>query len=259
LARYAQICVYHLRQKLRQKYLLVLLGLLSLVFSCKKGPGFVRTYGENITVTRTLSEFSSISIGQKFKLYLTQDSSIPEQISITYSQNLMDKIETTVNSGELEIRDRNHYNWVRSLKVQPVCTLNIHKVSKISLHGATSCETLDTLNSHNLRIDANGVGRHFFLLNCGSVSGSCNNAGIIIFKGWGGILAWACENGGWIDASQMKSADAYVYHYTERDIYVDPGIIFKAHVYGKGNVFYYRDPALVFEKKEYGEGRVIKQ
>jgi hypothetical protein len=77
--------------------------------------------------------------------------------------------------------------------------------------------------------------------------------------GWGGVLAWSCENGAGLDASGMKSADVYIYHYTERDIFVDPSIIFRAYVYNNGNVYYYREPTFLSEKKEYGNGKIIKK
>jgi hypothetical protein len=227
--------------------------------SCSKGPGFLRSYGEDVTIVRALPAFRQFSVGEKFKIYLTQDTNLPEQITISYGSNLVDKIETKVNNSILEIKDANGYNWVRNLDVQPVCTLNVHHLDAIQLHGAAELECKDTIFSNNLRVDANGVGKHHLLVYCGTISGSCSNAGIVIFRGHGGVFAWSCENGAWIDASEMNSYDVYIYHYTERDIWVNPSSIFKVNVYNKGNVYYYRDPVLAFEKLELGSGKVIKK
>ncbi|MCC7299273.1 MAG: DUF2807 domain-containing protein [Bacteroidia bacterium] len=233
--------------------MLILLG------SCSKGPDFARSFGPEKTTSRTLDSFSSIWVSQKFDLYLTANKNKPRSIDITYGAHVIDKISSAINNGELRLKDLNHFNWVRNLNVRPKCTINLHQVTKLQIEGSCNVICLDTLQSNNLEIIMNGVGTHKMLLNCGQVFGSCTNSGNITMIGKGGVLAWTCENGSWIDASALKSFDAYIYHYTDRDIYVNPSIIFSANIYAKGNVYYYTEPWLRFEKKENGIGRVIKK
>lgn len=254
-----QICTCYLkRQKLRQIVLYFLLSTLAII-SCSKGPGFVRSYGENTKVTIALSGCRGIEVGQKFHLYISQDTALPESITFEYGSHIINNLSASIKDSIVKIKDGNHYNWVRNLNVNPRCTVNLHRLAKLYLNGACAAKSLDTLTALNLEILMDGVGTHELTLRCGSVFGSCTNSGHILFHGWGGILAWSCENGGWIDASDMGSADVYLYHYTDRDVFVNPGTIFKAELYGNGNAYYYQTPWLTFEKKENGKGKVLKK
>lgn len=236
--------------------------LLFIVFfmdSCSKGPDYLKSYGIENEVYKELQGFSGIEVGQKFKIYLSNDTNRPESIKIKYGSHLQEKIEATVEQGILKISDKNHYNWVRNLNVHPICYINAHHINHLGLNGACTLVSLDSITESNLEIKMDGVGSHELHLNCGQVYGSCTNSGNITFRGWGGILAWSCENGGWIDARNMESADVYLYHYTDRDVFVNPGIIFKANLYGKGNAYFYRTPWLKFEISESGKGKAIKE
>lgn len=219
----------------------------------------MRSYGEDITISRQLGAFNKLEIGQKFQLYISMDTTLPEQISIRYGSHLTDKIRTKIHDGILTIRDENKYNWVRDLHVFPTCTLNVHRLDEIVAEGVAELHSLDTIRTHNLVFHAWGNGTHELTVKCGSVSGECDNAGTVIFRGYGGILAWTCENGSAVNASEMRSSDVYLYHYTDRVAEVNPTSIFKAYVYGKGNVLYYQDPLFMIEKHEFGEGRILRQ
>lgn len=243
---------------MRQIVLSAVMIVLMIPMSCKKGPGIVRSYGDVITVRRESGAFTGIITGEKFRIFLKQDLSTPEFVEITYGQNVIDKISTEIKDGYLVIEDRNHFNWVRDLEVHPVCTVNVHDLTKLVARGASEVSCIDTLKVSDFDFKMEGVGSHHIKVKSGQVHGSCTSAGHVVFEGWGGLLAWSCENGGWIDASAMGSSDAYIFHYTDRDVYVNPETIFKAYVYGKGNVYYYRNPWMQFEKKEFGQGKVIK-
>lgn len=255
-----QICVVLIkRQKLRQIALFFFLFAIMPYWACKKGPDFLKSYGSESTQFRNLNDFHTLVIGEKFRLWITQDTSKPASISISYGSNLLNGIKTKIKNGELIITDDNHYNWVRDMKVFPVCTLNIHNIHRIRALGACQIKCLDTLNLKKLDITMDGVNSHELLLNCETLTGACSNAGNIVFKGYAGLFAWSCENGGWMNASEMKSSDVYIFHYSNRDISLNPSTILKAYVYGKGNVYYYEEPWYVLVKEEFGQGKVIKK
>jgi hypothetical protein len=219
----------------------------------------MRSYGEIVTETHELNAFKSIEVGEKFRLYITQDTSLPESITITYGKNVIDGIKAVVTNGKLTIKDKNRYNWVRNLDVFPLCTLNVHKPEKIIALGASRIDCIDTLHVSGLDFQMMGVGSHRMVIDADVLTGSCTGPGNVEFIGRGGLLTWYCENGGWIDGRNLKSSDAYLWHYTEHDVHLDAEKILKAYVYNKGNVYYYREPTLEFVKQEFGSGRILKK
>ena len=256
---FMQICTTSMNCQKPRQFRWVLLCLTLIAISCNKGPDFVTKYGDEITITKEVTGNGTLFVSQKFDLYLLQNSSQKEFIQITYGSNLVDKIAAEVEDGVFKVKDQNKYNWVRNLNVRPRCTLNLHSLQNLHLEGTSNLTCLDSIQTSNLSIKMDGVGVHSLKVNCGSISGSCSNSGGIAFSGRGGLFAWSCEDGGWIDASNMYSDDVYFYHYTDRDVYINPNVILVSYVYGNGNVFYKKKPWMKFEIKETGNGKVIQK
>lgn len=254
-----QICiVMSKRQKLSHILFCSFFGCILLVFSCEKGPDFIKKYGTEGTELRQLNGVNELKVGEKFKVLITQDTSVSESITIYYASNLLSGIGSEVKNGVLTIEDHNNYNWVRDLDVRPICKVNVHQLDKITAKGACTIECLDTL-THGLNFSVEGVGSHKILIHADQLSGKCIDAGNVTFIGWGGLFSWTCENGGTVDAKNMGCADAYLWNYTDRDASVNPKMVLKTYIYGKGNVYYYSEPTLQLNKQEFGKGRLIKK
>jgi hypothetical protein len=227
---------------------------------CQKGPDFLKSYGKetskNIVLDRPCLK---LRVGQKFKLYITSDISKPEQINIQYGSNVIDKIKLEWQNDMYLLEDKNTFNWVRRFKVQPVCTMNIHKLNVLDIQGAASIRFLDTLQTDQIDITMKSVENQKLLLNCGNLYGSGANTGHVDLAGRGTIFSWSCENGSSADAGNLRTDDAYVNHYTAREIRVNPKNILVAAVFGTGNIVYLRDPQVKLQVKESGTGRVIKR
>jgi len=230
-----------------------------LLTNCSKGPDFAKNYGKTKTEYRTLKSFNRIQIGERFKLYITADSTKEEGISIAYGDRLLPKISTAVTDSFLLIEDKNGFNWVRSFEHFPVCTLNLHRIQSIRIEGAAEVICLDSIVAPKLEVQMNSVGGQTFKVNCGQLAGACSNTGNIEFEGRGTIFAWTCEDGGSVDARNMFCHDAYLYHYTVRDIHIKPINKLEAWAYGTGNILYYSTPVFSLLKKEFGRGKIEKR
>lgn len=229
------------------------------LWGCAKGPDFARPYGETGMEKRRLPAFNGLEMGQRFRLYITCDTGAPESVTIYYGSNLLKDIETSVENGTLFIRDRNRFNWVRSYRYSPTCTLNVHRLDRITLNGAAAVVCLDTIRTDKLALNVNSVEDQQFRVRCGQLYGSSSNSGRITFAGQGTIFAWTSEDGSGLDASALHCDDAYIFHYTERDVRVNPKNLLEAHAYGNGNIYYLRAPAIALKKFEFGRGKVLLQ
>ncbi len=246
-------------QKLGRFFILLVFILMTGLQQCSKGPDFIRSYGTEDSATLLMEKpCLKLRVGQKFKLFIISDTAKPEVLYVRYGSNVIDKIAVTWQDDYCVIEDKNNFNWVRSFKVQPVCTLNIHKINALDIQGAASVNFLDTVYTDQVDVVMNSVENQKLLLHCGNLYGNGLNAGHVELAGQGTIFAWGCENGNSFDASNLRSDDAYIYHYAARDVQVNPKNILEATVYGTGNIVYFRDPLVKLGKKELGKGRVIK-
>lgn len=229
------------------------------IVSCSKGPDFAKNYGETKTEYRKLSSFNKIRVGERFKVFITADTGKEEGISITYGDRLLSKISTAVNDSFLIIEDKNGFNWVRSFKHTPLCTLNLHSVNTVRIEGAAEVICLDSIAAPKLEVQMNSVGNQVFKVDCGQLAGACSNTGSIEFMGRGTIFAWTCEDGGSMNAKEMFCHDAYLYHYTAHDIQITPINRLEAWAYGTGNIIYYSNPVYTLLKNEFGRGKILKR
>lgn len=247
-------------QKLGRFFIILVFIFMTGLQQCSKGPDFMRSYGTDDSITLLLKKpCLKLRVGQKFQLFITSDTTKPEALHIRYGSNVIDKITAEWQDDYCVIEDKNNFNWVRTFRVQPVCTLNIHKINALDIQGAAAVTFLDTVYSDKVDVVMNSVENQKLLLHCGNLYGSGLNSGHVEMTGQGTIFAWSCENGSSFDAGNLRSDDAYIYHYAARNVRVNPKNILEASVYGTGNIIYVRDPQVKLGKKEWGTGRVIRQ
>ena len=243
----------------RRYHLLLFLVFISAFEGCKNSDDFFKSAGNPQTIQRPLIDFNAIEIGEKFLVNITQDTSVPQNVSIEYFENLNAKIITEINNNTLKISDGNSYNWTRDLTVRPKVTINIHTVTNLSIQGACELICLDTIYTGNLNIDMHSVKPAIIKVNCGNLYGGSSNLGPISFEGRGTIFSWSCEQGSWFDAKKLYCDDAYIRHYTKQDCYVYPEKQFEANIYNSGNLFYKSRTFYKSQINTYGSGKAIPE
>lgn len=226
---------------------------------CKNADDFFKAAGNPQTIERSLSDFNTIDVGEKFLVFLTCDTNVPQNAKIEYFENLNAKINTSISNGKLTITDGNAYNWTRDLSVRPTLTINVHTINDIEIHGACEFICLDTLLTPNLNINMHSVKPAQIKVNCGNLYGASTDLGPISFEGRGTIFSWSCEQGSWFDAKKLYCDDAYIRHYTKQDCFVCPTKQFEANIYNSGNLFYKQRSFYKVQINTFGSGRAIPE
>lgn len=226
---------------------------------CKNSDDFFKSAGSPKILDRPLPNFNAIEVGEKFLVYITNDTSVPQNVSIDYFENLNNKIITAVNNGKLTISDGNSYNWTRDLTVRPKITINIHTLNNLSIQGACEFICLDTIKTGNLNIDMHSVKPALIKVNCGNLYGGSSDLGPISFEGRGTIFSWSCEQGSWFDAKKLYCDDAYIRHYTKLDCFVYPEKQFEANIYNSGNLYYKPRTFYKVQINTFGSGKAIPE
>ncbi len=95
------------------------------------------------------------------------------------------------------------------------------------------------------------------LVYCGHFYGGVINSGNVNLSGQATIFSWSCEKGGGLDATDLRSDDVYLYHFTIKDVSVNPSKQFEAHLFNSGNAFYFKTLTYKFKESSQGKGQVL--
>ena len=215
-----------------------------------------QSFGDITTETRTLASFHGLEVNHDIQLFVSQDTTKPEHIEITYGKNVIPGITTEITNGVLSIKNSNKAKWLRKLNIQPKCTLNLHQIDDIHLEGNAKVNCIDTLYSQAIHCTVNSVEDQNLLVFCGQFYGGVMNSGNVKLSGQATIFSWSCEKGGGLDATKLRSDDVYLYHFTIKDVFVNPSKQFDAHLFNSGNAYYFTTPTYKFKESAQGTGQV---
>jgi len=224
--------------------------------SCQNSAQPWESFGDITTETRTLGSFHGLDVNQDIELFITQDSTKPTHIEITYGKNVIPGITTEITNGVLSIKNSNKAKWLRKLNIQPRCTLNLHQIDDIHLEGNAKVICSDTLYNQAIHCTVNSVEDQNLLVFCGQFYGGVTNSSNVKLSGQATIFSWSCEKGGGLDASKLRSDDVYLYHFTIKDVFVNPSKQFDANLFNSGNAYYFTTPTYKFKESAQGTGQV---
>jgi len=130
-------------------YLLVLTIVASSCAPCVKGTG------ENITIERTIENFTELEIDGAFKVTIEQDRNLDKpQITLIGQQNIIDKINTNVKGSKLNVEFSE-----RCYQVDEVIEIHIKiiDIKSIEADGASDIKALSLIKSDDLDLDVDGA------------------------------------------------------------------------------------------------------
>ena len=243
-------------QKSSWSVFIIALFLIHFFSGCENSAQPWQSFGDITTESRTLGSFHGLEVNHDIQLFVTQDTTKPEHIEITYGKNVIPGITTEILNGVLSIKNSNKAKWLRKLNIQPKCTLNLHQIDDIHLEGNAKVNCIDTLYSQAIHCTVNSVEDQNLLVFCGQFYGGVMNSGNVKFSGQATIFSWSCEKGGGLDATELRSDDVYLYHFTIKDVFVNPSKQFEANLFNSGNAYYFTTPTYKFKESAQGKGQV---
>lgn len=222
---------------------ILVLGVLSLLLfatSCKKK---IHGEGPSITQTRTVADFTKVSLSISGILYVTQEPGY--KLTIDAQQNILDIIETPVSGGELRIKFDNDKRIGSHDKVIIRVSAPLFNALNISGDGDISCN--GTLQTSSLRLGLSGSGSitlagadvagklEAFISGSGDiqVNGGAADAGDLNISGSGGIEMLGVN---------FKNATAHISG--SGDIKAGVTQQLDAHISGSGSVYYKGNPLI---------------
>lgn len=237
--------------------LAILLGTTALVStSCKKErwPYCVRANGKMTTETRTVDQFTQIELNGSGDVYLYQvGSDSEENIEIEASSNVMDRIETEVKNGRLEIKTK-CINGRSDMKF----TIKVKDLSKVSISGSGSVTTKDHFNVDDLELNISGSGEMNFDATATDITCNISGSGDLDLNGSTNILDATISGSGNVKAFDMPTTDCIIQVSGSGncEVYVNGRL--DVDISGSGSVVYDGTPT-EFNSSTSGSGSVSKR
>lgn len=164
-----------------RKYLFIL----SIVFiGCSQADDLFTSYGEEITVTRKVTDFTKIKAGEKFDILLVQDSAKAGTIELSAGKNVIDGYLTEVNNGELYINNSNKFNWVRKLQIRQKVVVYFKNLEELQINGSAKFSCADTIISKtSITIKHGGLEDADLMIKGDYIFVDCTNTGGVNLSG----------------------------------------------------------------------------
>ncbi|MFN8775957.1 MAG: GIN domain-containing protein [Flavobacteriales bacterium] len=226
--------------------------------SCNKesAPDCFKRAGSEATEVREPGTFNRIELRDYIHYELAEDSLY--RIEITAPENLIGKITTTIEDGQLLVRNENTCNFVRSFKQRIVVRIYAPSFPDVQNYSTGDLRTTGTIRSAYFKLEnRQAAGRIFVRLDNDSASifthtGVCD----VTLTGSTGTIHLFSQGVGLLDASALFSHSAYVNNSSIQDVQVRCSDYLFALVRLSGNVYAYGNPAQV-SRQELSTGRLI--
>jgi len=243
-----------------RRFWILLLVLTGLLHACEKSPlsDCFNSTGSIITVEREVDDFNSILLRHNVNLHLRQAQK--NKITVKAGSNLMNKIKTEVNeNGQLEIRNENSCNWVRSFEIPIDVYLDFVKLDSLEYRSIGDVLSEETLFFDTLKLDIlEGAGKIELQLDASIIyCGMPNGTADVILKGFCEISYLYTAGFGRIDNRGLHSKYVYVNNKSSNDLYLQASVELGATIESIGNIYYSGNPPVV-GLNQIGTGKLIK-
>lgn len=245
--------------KTRFLYSFTTLILLSVIFSCKKENGCLKTSGSSIVEVRQVTQpFDFIELNNKINLIITQDSLY--SLKVEAGENLMPLIFTEISGNKLNIRSDNKCSFLRDYKKPINVYVSCPNIKEILYKGYGDISATNLLNFPDFMIQADGgTGTVSLPLNSTEIKIK-QHAGPADFRLSGQTdNIFVYTNGmGWIYTENVVAKTGHVSSSGTGDVFVNVTDQLRVEIRHIGNVNYFGNPTVNITEQS-GSGKVIKK
>lgn len=229
-------------------------------FSCQKAEDrrCMKSYGEVVTIEKSLDPFNKIKLGPHIKFTLVQDTE--DKLVITGGKNVVNFVSSDFEDGTLVIENKNTCNFLRSLKKKIEVEVHFKDIEHLTYEGTeelTSKETIDL--DYILFLLRDGAGTVKLDLNT-------INTTVVTTNGWSNFdlsghtkfLKLEMRGNGFGTTRNLAVQDSInVISSTSEVVKLNSNAIpLRVELDGYGDVWYYGTPSVI-NVTQYGEGKLI--
>lgn len=204
--------------------------------------------------TRTVSNFHSISAGGPFNVYVKIDGT--ESLKISAGADIIDKIETVVEDGNLKIKFKNYNHWDYDNVGKIDIWITAKSLSSLKNAGSGNIKVEGELNGDKVSLSLSGSGDITSKVNSGKLKIALSGSGSIHIEGKSDDTNISIAGSGELKGKEFKSNTASISIAGSGSVYITAEKELSASIVGSGNVIY--SGSATVETRTVGSGRVSK-
>jgi len=234
--------------------LLALFISISMVNAQNWGKNKIKGSGNEVTVTRSTSDYDEISTGGAFSVELVAGKE--GTITMVGDDNLLELIVTKVENNKLKIYIEKG-TWFDSRGEKIKITIPFEDISKIDFGGSGKITTKSPIKTNNLEVNMSGSGNAKIDADTTSLAAILSGSGNLNVKGATSDINVKLSGSGEIDSSNVTSENATALISGSGNIELNCSKSLTAKISGSGNIIYSGNPESV-DKKVSGSGNITK-
>jgi len=205
--------------------------------------------------TRQVSGFNSIASGGPFDVHVKIDGT--ESLKIKAASDIIDEIETKVESGKLEIRFKHHNDWNHENTGRIDIYVTAKSLSGVANAGSGSIKIDGVVNGENVKLTLSGSGDITSSVKSGDLHISISGSGSIHLNGGAEEAKISIAGSGELMGKELKTKSASISIAGSGSAYLSADNTISANIIGSGNVVYSGN-ATISDARTIGSGRISK-
>jgi hypothetical protein len=234
---------YSITFGLKTKYLVLLIAIVP--FGCKKENlcDCVKGTGEQVMETREISGFKRLHVEDHINVFITEDPQF--SVKVSAGKHLIKLVKTELDGDELNIRNDNKCNSLRSYKKS--INVYIHMpVLKYILHdGSGRIESINTITTDTFDLRTRSSGDIELSINNGKLLTHLGGTGDMILSGFTGEHACYATGNGFIHAERLNTGYTWIFSNTTGNAYLDASNLLIVLLHSTGDVYYKPTPSTI--------------
>ena len=204
--------------------------------------------------TRQVSGFNSIASAGPFNVHVKINGT--ESLKINAGSNIINEIETVVESGKLEIKFKHHHEWNYENTGRIDVYVTAKSLSALYNAGSGSIKVDGELRGDAVNIQLSGSGDIASAVKSADIHIAVSGSGSIHLNGSSGNANVSIAGSGEMLGKEFKTGSASISITGSGNVYLVANKDISARIIGSGSVIYSGNASV--DSKTIGSGRVTK-
>jgi len=207
---------------------------------CVKGTGDV------VSEIRVTDPFTEIFVEDRINVILTEDTTLPQLVTVEAGEKLIGLIRTVVEGGVLHISDANRCGFTRRYDVPVNVYIRVsNNITRITNKGTALISNSDTCTVPTVSLETFSTGDIKLNMHAGSIyTQQHGNGDVEVYGDAHEVIVFNTGNGFTL-ADQCKTGYCWVYTRTTGKITLYPVGLLISEIDGPGNVYYRGQPGQI--------------
>ncbi len=206
-----------------------------------------------MTLTREISDFTSIYVEDNLNVFITEDPNF--EVKIEAGENLIPLIKTEVVDGTLFIKNKNRCNWTRSYDKPFNVYIKMPLITYITSDGTGDIKSLNTITSDVFHIRTKNSGNIELTIDNSAIHSHMHGSCDVTLHGRTGEHSCSIGGTGYLYCQDLQTNYTWVHSYTVGMCYVSVKDLFVCIIDDIGDIYCYSHPTTV-EKTQIGTGKL---